>query len=105
MEGSQINASLQQSRCTTQLTTADWDVSTSGPHVFLFEETKSLRRRLSNGRQIATRCVLNVWTSVRRNPKLFMTVPVTASSQTSVLAGREAQRTWPTLHITVDQHC
>lgn len=30
MEGSQINASLQQSSCTTQLTTADWKVSTLG---------------------------------------------------------------------------
>lgn len=39
MEGSQINASLQQSCCTT---TADWKVSTLGPHVFLYGNDKKL---------------------------------------------------------------
>lgn len=93
MAGSQINASLQQSCCTTQLTTADWTVSTSGPHVFLFGETKSLPRRLSNRRQIATRCVLDILTSVRRNPELFMTATVTAKpSQTSVLGEYDCKR-------------
>lgn len=58
---SQINASLQHSSCTTQLT--DWKVSTSGPCFTVFYRgrgTKSLQRRLSDKRQITTRCTLDV---------------------------------------------
>ena len=97
-EGSQISASLQQSCSTTQLTMADWEVSTSGPHVFfcfffLFSRAKSLGRRLSNGRQIATRCVADTRTSVRRNPTLFMTATVTAKpSQAAVLGESDCTR-------------
>ena len=60
---------------------------------FLFSRAKSLGRRLSNGRQIATRCVADIWTSVWRNPTLFMTVTVTAKpSQAAVLGESDCKR-------------
>ena len=60
---------------------------------FLFSRAKSLGRRLSNGRQIATRCVADTRTSVRRNPTLFMTATVTAKpSQAAVLGESDCTR-------------
>lgn len=60
---------------------------------FLFSRAKSLGRRLSNGRQIATRCVADIWTSVSKNPTLFMTVTVTAKpSQAAVLGESDCKR-------------
>lgn len=44
MEGSQINASLQQSCCTAQLTVADWKVSALRPHVFHFGKDKNVSK-------------------------------------------------------------
>lgn len=88
MEGSQINASLQQGCCTNTADKGRLESQHCRATCSRMRK-KSFRRRLSNGRQITTRCVLVMSTSARGD---LVTTVTAKRSQTAVLGKSDCRK-------------